>query len=145
MKPAHLLLALSILLTACAGSGRSDGYISRNTISVKFDQMDVVAGRWDHNNMTILLSSQTNGWTIAHELSHSCDSLGITYATAVAMMGEVPIPRQMEMVRKVAAEAARIGGPDAHWRALYNLCGPQAVYHTEILGRVKALNSLARK
>jgi len=146
MRLTKLLLALSLLLTACAGTTRTDGYISRNTISVKFDQMDGVAGRWDHNNMTILLSSLTNYTTICHEALHACDSTGESLRTVLLWMGDVPgYPRHMAICKEVLAESERIGGKDAGWKALAKLYGTRAVYHPEILARMKSLNHLARK
>lgn len=139
-------LPLLALLVLCACSrAPSDGYLSRGAISVKYSHEEGIAGRWYHDTRTITLSFSQNGWTVAHELAHAADSLELPYATVVSMMGELPLERQMHMVRAVAAEAERIGGRDAHWRALYSLCGAAGVGHPEILGRLSGLASLAKR
>ena len=135
----HLsVLALVILLCAgCSGQRTTDnGYIKRGEISVKLDHKEGVAGRWDYANMTILLSHETNGWTLAHELAHAADDLGGDYEAVCRMVGNVNIPRQMEILALVRAEAKRISGPKEYWKALKNVCGPQAVYHSDILASI---------
>lgn len=105
-----------------------------------FHHTDGVAGQWDLERRTVYLSCQTNRWTLAHELAHAADDLGGNYTVMVQMLGPHDQLPGMDIVRQVQAEAVLIGGPRSYWRALYKICGPQAVYHADILSHVKALN-----
>ena len=129
---------IALLILAACQPQRTDGYISRGTISVRTSHMDGVAARWDHNNMTILLSWSYNKYSIAHELCHSVDSLGVSYETAAMYLGDVKaLPGEMAVVRSVLTEARKLSGKDAHWKALRNVCGVHAVGHSEIIARIK--------
>lgn len=131
------LLLLSCCFTAC--TRHADVTITRAEISTEFRHEDGIAGRWDHGRMTIYLSAMTQRWTWSHELAHASDSLGLPYAQVLAMAGTLPphLSYQQDLARRVARDAAKIGGPHAHWIALGRLCGPQAVGHAEILNHAR--------
>lgn len=131
------LVLLSCCFTAC--TRHADVTITRAEISTEFRHEDGIAGRWDHDRRTIYLGTMTNRWSFAHECAHAADSLGLPYGQVVAMTGTLP-PRlsyQQDLARRVARDAAKIGGPHAHWIALGRLCGPQAVGHAEILNHAR--------
>lgn len=127
------IACLLCTLIACTHVPRS-GYYSRSEISVRFSHKDNIAGRWDHANRTVLLSSLTNRWTLTHELCHACDSLGISLPEAARMMGRTAAPGQ-DILALVLSQP--VFGPDAHWVALGRTCGPAAIGHAEILDRVR--------
>lgn len=148
MRLLTFLCAISLLalcLASCGGN-RPTGpvYLSHGEIPVYSKPMNV-AGRWDPESRAIYLDDRAHGWTLAHEIAHASDTTGLSYEAICQMVGEVPIARQMAILRLVRAEAKRLGGPRAGWRALYNLCGPQAVYHLDILANVRELEALAKR
>jgi hypothetical protein len=131
------LLLLACCFTACTRT--PDVTIVNAEIRTEFRQRDGAAGQWDHDRRTIYLSAMLAKWTFAHECAHAADSLGLPYAQVVAMTGTLPphLAYQQDLARRVARDAAKIGGPHAHWIALGRICGPQAVGHAEILNHVR--------
>lgn len=131
------LIAL-LIFAACSDQRHVNTRISNGEIPIEFYHIDGTAGMWDENRRVIYLGSMTAKYTIFHEGCHAADSLGLPIHRVMQMIGHVPgYPAHMEMSRKLLAETIRIGGKDAHWKALHKICGPQSVYHSEILARIR--------
>ena len=130
----RLLLFLPLLLClACTGHPR-DGVYSSGEISVKFGHVEGWHGHWIASERTIYLSANPARATLAHELCHACDSLGISLAEAARMVGPTTAPGQ-DVLALVLSQDVR--GPDAHWIALGRVCGPGSIGHAHILERVR--------
>lgn len=138
MRPLAIFCSLLLLAICAASCTQRPPVLHRAEISVIFEQMDGASARWDHHAQTIRLSAIYSHWSIAHELGHAADSNGESYDAVALKLGNiVSMPHEMATVRAVQREARRIGGPDAHWKALRKLYGPQAVGHSEILARIR--------
>lgn len=137
---AAAVACLLCVLCACTSAPR-DGVIARGpVITTVFRHTDGIAGQADGARFRVYLGAHLNRWTWAHELAHIADHHRVSFAVALAWAGTLPsdLAHQQALAKRVAAEAAVIGGPDAHWIALGRLHGPQAVSHSEILNRVRS-------
>lgn len=142
MKP---LALLCLLLASCAAPigrlnpGAAIPYDIAPESEVRaFAQTSAAAG----------LLAATNGWKVmeshagsmafaaAHECAHIADMRGISYRQAIALLTPPgPINAHMQTRLDSMHKVADRGGDP--WQALKDIYGSEAVYHAEILARLR--------
>lgn len=134
-----LLLAIPLLLVNACGGTRSDGYLHRGEISVRIHDVPGLAGRWHPFTQTVDLSWSRHRCTLAHELCHAADSMGLPLQTVLTRLGNLSaqLGPEYALAVQVAQKASTLQGSDTHWRALRDICGSWAVGHSDILARIK--------
>lgn len=141
MKPLALLLPL--LLCACS-SPRTD--IGNGPIRVRYATSDQWQAAWEHSTRTIYVTSHAGHAWLAHEANHAATSLKLPLMTIYHMVGELPgYEYERELFLRVIRRAHEMGGDHCGWAALYEICGPQAVRHPEIIASIKLQLAMGKK
>lgn len=135
----RILLVIPLLLVIACTSTRPDGYLSRGDISVRIVDHPGLAGQWHRDTLTVDLCYNRPRSTLAHELCHAADSMGLPLQTILARMANLTdqLGPEYTLAVEVAQKASTLRGSDTHWRALRDICGSWAVGHHEILQRIK--------
>ena len=134
MRIVCVVIVFISVIIAC--SHPRDGYYSHGEIPIVYRHEEGIAGRWEPNTRTVYLSSLTNRHTLAHELCHACDTMGLTLQEVVVRVGTTTAPGQ-DILQLVLVESRKIYDVDAHWIALGRVCGKAAIGHQYVLDRMR--------